>query len=363
MASIKPGILIITPFFAPNIGGVETHLSDLVDLLNQHKYRSFVQTYSPITTAAKWKHSETIGQCQITRYQWFGKNLFHTLEKVPFFDFLYLTPYLFIRTFFWLLSNHQKVKTIHSQGFNAAFIGVILSKIFHLRHITSTHAIYDHISGLSQKLVQLTLNQTDHILCLSIASKKQLLSWGIYPSKTSIYRYWIDLDKFSPTKTKPSKFTFIFVGRLIVKKGILLYLELAKNFPQFDFLIVGTGPEIDRVQQAAKVLNNLKYLGTTPVYQQASVLCTPSLYQEGYGRVVMEAAACGLPIIASNLGGLPEALDNSVAILIKPTLKNFITAVKKISQSKNYQSLQKNCRQYALSKFSQKNFELISRHY
>ena len=128
-------------------------------------------------------------------------------------------------------------------------------------------------------------------------------------------------------------------------------------------MIVGTGPEIDRVQQAAKVLNNLKYLGTTPVYQQASVLCTPSLYQEGYGRVVMEAAACGLPIIASNLGGLPEALDNSVAILIKPTLKNFITAVKKISQSKNYQSLQKNCRQYALSKFSQKNFELISRHY
>lgn len=363
MATIKKGILIITPFFYPNIGGVETHLSDLVTELNRHHYQSFVQTYSPITTTAKWQKNEKIGDCEITRYQWFGKNLFNVLEKLPFFDFIYLTPYLLIRTIIWMAFNHHRVDTIHSQGFNAAFIGVFIAKIFKLRHITSTHAIYDHLGRISQNLIRSTLNQTDHILCLSAGSQQQLLSWGINQSKVSIYRYWIDLDRFSPSVARPKKLTFIFVGRLIIKKGIKLYLHLAKKFPQFNFLVVGTGPELPLVEESAKRTKNLKYLGTTPLYHQASVLCTPSLYQEGYGRVVMEATACGLPVIASNLGGLPEALDKSVAILIKPTIKNFSVAIKEISNTEKYNSLQKNCRQYAVNKFSKENFSQISQYY
>ena len=358
MAAIKPGVLIITPFFFPNIGGVETHLSDLTTELAKQNYQVYVQTYSPLTTPENYQPFEVSKNLYIRRYRWFGGNLFHILEKYPLLDFLYLTPYLFIRTFLWLIANHKKIQTIHSHGFNAAFIGVIFSKIFHLRHITSTHAIYDHIGNLSQKLVRYTLTQTDHILCLSNASKKQLISWGVNPAKVSTYRYWIDLDRFSPAKL-PNKFTFIFVGRLIVKKGINLYLKLAHQFPQFNFLVVGTGPELSTVKKCPDV----QYHGTNPQYHFASALITPSLYAEGYGRVVMEAVACGLPVLASNLGGLPEALDNSVAILVKPSLKNFSQSIKKICQPEIYQNLQKNCRQYALNKFSSKNISLITSWY
>jgi glycosyltransferase involved in cell wall biosynthesis len=120
MATIKQkSILLLTPFFHPNIGGVETHLSDLVSKLAQLNYQIFVQTYSPITTpGVKWKKYEKNKNIHIRRYYWFGKQLFHRIEKYPFFDFLYLTPYLLIRSFLWMLKNHKKIDTIHSHGFN-----------------------------------------------------------------------------------------------------------------------------------------------------------------------------------------------------------------------------------------------------
>ena len=57
----KKGVLILTPFFSPNIGGVETHLDNLVSILDEKGYKVFVQTYSPITTEnIPWKKMNTL---------------------------------------------------------------------------------------------------------------------------------------------------------------------------------------------------------------------------------------------------------------------------------------------------------------
>ena len=89
METIK-GILIICPFFHPNIGGVETHLSDLTKALSQ-KYQVFVQTYSPITTPnTDWKKIEKSKNLIIYRHHHFGKTLSHSLEKYPLLQFFYL---------------------------------------------------------------------------------------------------------------------------------------------------------------------------------------------------------------------------------------------------------------------------------
>ena len=99
-------------------------------------------------------------------------------------------------------------------------------------------------------------------------------------------------------------------------------------------------------------------------YQKNHILIVPSLYQEGWGRVAMEAVASGTPVIASNRGALTELLDSSIAILINPNLKNLKTAIKKFSQNKTfYQKIQKNCRPYAQKNFGSKNIILISQHY
>lgn len=369
MATIDKGILILSPFFSPNIGGVETHLDDLVKSLSQ--YRTYVLTYSPITTPkTPYKILEKHPHLTIVRFPYFGKNLFHTLEKYPSLDFLYLTPYLLITSFIWILLNHSKIDTIHSQGFNAAFVGNLLAKLFNKRHILSTHAVYDHISGFSQKLVIKTLKNIDHILCLSLASQKQLLGWGIDPHKTSVFHYWIDLKSFIPAKTIPHKFTVLYVGRLITKKGIRLLLKVATQIPQVEFYFIGTGPEESLIQKYASRYSNITYFGPIPnhqlprYFQQASVLCLPSLYREGYGRVVMEAVSSGIPVIASDIGGLRESLNNKVAILIKPTVKNLIQAIQELHHHpKTYRLLRRSCRPYALAKFGPKNIKSITQYY
>ncbi|MFA5025939.1 MAG: glycosyltransferase family 4 protein [Candidatus Shapirobacteria bacterium] len=363
------GVLILSPFFSPNIGGVESHLDDLVSELNAHQIRSYVLTYSPLTTKSPYLSRETIGHCQIIRYKWFGYQVFPKLEKYPIFDFLYITPYLLIRTFWWLLKNHKKVNLIHSQGFNAAFMGNILAKIFQLKHLCSTHAVYENIGGISKQITVRVLSKCDQILCLSKASIDQLENWGVNPNKLSLYRYWIDLKNFSPV-IPPPKLTFLFVGRLIAKKGIWVILNTAAQLTSNKFIIVGNGPLESEVEEFSSKYKNIQYLGAVQnknlpqIYHQANVFCIASQYPEGYGRVIMEAVASGLPVIGSNMGAIPEALDETVSLLFSPTLANFIKNINYLVKNPaKYSALQKKCRSYAQNKFSHKNFEIILKAY
>ncbi|MFA6602446.1 MAG: glycosyltransferase family 4 protein [Candidatus Shapirobacteria bacterium] len=369
MESIKPGVLIISPFFAPNVGGVETHLTDLTQALSTQNYPTYVLTYSPLTTKEPYLPIEIQKNLTIWRFRWFGHNLFHQLERYPVLDFLYLTPYLLVRTLLWLSAHHTKIKVIHSHGFNAQFIGVVSSFIFRKRHITSIHAVYDHLGPMSQAIIRFFSIRTHHLLCLSQASQNQLLSWGIAQSKITLFKYWINLKLFKPTTPLPSTLTFLFIGRLIPKKGVRLFLKLSTHFPKYKFLMVGTGPMSEEVSDFSKTHSNFQFLGSQPntslpaIINQSSALCLPSLYAEGFGRVSLETLACGHPVIATNLGGIPESLDSTVSILLPPHLKSFIKVLKSPYITKQISNLSKNCRSFCLKNYSSTNLSQITRYF
>lgn len=368
--SLPKSILILTPFFSPNIGGVETHLSDLVEELVNLKYHVYVHTFSPITTPnTNWQSHERQPNLIIRRYHWFGRNLFNQIEHLPLFDFLYLSPYLFVRTYLWLLTNHRKIDDIHSQGLNAAFAGFLLQKIFHKKHIVSTHALYTNSnSTLLQKIICFILNRSDHILSLSQASTRQLISWGVNPAKITPYRYWVNIDNFKPSPKPPRVFTILFVGRLIKKKGVRLVIKLAATLPKIRFQIIGTGPEahyiINHPQPNLEFIGKIENLQLPKFYQQASLLIQPALYPEGFSRVFLEALSSGLPVIASNLGSIPEIVDDHVSRIFRPTLFNFKKYINQLmADPKLYQQLKNNCRPYALKYYSHRNVDLITQYY
>ena len=364
----KKGVLILTPFFSPNIGGVETHLDNLVSILDEKGYKVFVQTYSPITTEnIPWKKNEHLGNnIQIHRYKWFGNNLFHKLNNYPILDFLYLTPYLFVRSLFFMVTNSQKIDIIHAQGLNAGAIGVLLKKIFKKRLLISLHAVYSTIDDkfrLTSLMTQMILNSADVALGMSKAVNNQFNQIGIKKINLKEYKYWIDLKHFKPMDLKKSRnkigvddrFTVLFVGRLIPIKGIKLLVEIALELEHIQFLFIGTGPLEPFLKNTSKHNLNIKFLGQVQnldlpaYYNSADIFCIPSQYEEGLGRVAMESVACGTPVVGSNRGGISEALDKTVSILMEPTSEKLKNAIQMLQTNKGQlEALKTGCRDYAI---------------
>lgn len=380
----KESVLILSPFFRPNIGGVETHLDDLCEYLRKNGHKVFVITYQPLTTKAKGKKLEKKENLEIHRMQWFGYNLFPKLELYPVIEFLYLFPGLFICSFFFFLLKHRKkIDVIHAQGLNAALITKIAARIFRKRVVCSIHAIYNlKRKSIFAKVIKLTLASFDRILTLSFASREELVRIGLDAQKLSIYTHWVNQEVFRPMDKDrcrrelgwQDKFIVLFVGRFIEKKGVRLLIEIAKEFEtrfhNIHFVLIGDGPLAEEARKAAEQSRNLTFIGQVHnenlprYYNAADMVIMPSLYEEPFGRVIIEALSCCVPIIASNRGGIPEAVDSSVAILIEPKVEEFIESIMHLYEHPSkIEALRKNCSQYARKRFSEENAKIIENSY
>lgn len=104
----------------------------------------------------------------------------------------------------------------------------------------------------------------------------------------------------------------LYVGRLTVEKGIPLLLEAWRRHTPGPLTIVGDGPERAAVEAAAAVMPSVTYIGEAErsevlaAMQQAAALIVPSVWQEPFGLVVVEALASATPVIAARSGALPE---------------------------------------------------------
>lgn len=368
-------ILIITPFFWPNVGGVETHLNDLRRYLANRNFKVQVLTYQPITVNIRAPREESGRNYEIRRYWWPGFNLFNKLEKLPsLFNFLYLTPGILLQSMLFAKKNYKKIQVVHSQGLVAGFVGLILKKLFGFRLIISTHAVYGFSNSFFSKVSFWVINSANRVLALSQASKIELIKIGVNPAKIKVYTYWVNQNLFKPLDKKECKdrtglknrFVVLFVGRLIDIKGADLLVEIAKKEPKMTFVFAGTGPEEEKLRKNAGKYQNIKFVGkinnsSLPLYYSAAdLLVIPSKYEEGYGRVILEALSCGTPVVGSNRGGIKEAISAEVGVLIEPEtddLQKKLRYLYKNRQKINYMA--KNCRSYALAKFSDKNGKVI----
>lgn len=127
--------------------------------------------------------------------------------------------------------------------------------------------------------------------------------------------------------SKSYKKVISFVGKFTHFKGIDLILKAAKDYQNEDTLTIlcGNGELFEDMQQMAKEFNlkNIVFLGNQPhevlrkVYNIADVSLVPSR-NEAFGLVVIEAGACGAPVIGTNDGGIPDILTEETGILIDP---------------------------------------------
>ena len=248
---MNKNVLILTTPFRPNVGGVETHLDDLINVGVKRNCNFYILTYQPLITKAFGPIIEKGQGFTIYRLPWVRMNLFLVFEKLPFFEFLYLFPGLFFLGLFFLIFNKSKIRTIHAQGLVAGAVGVFLGKIFRKPVILSTHSIYNFPKkGLYPYFVKFLFKNCRHILTVSKQSREEVLSLGIAKDNVSVFTYWVDQKIFKPINRDkvrkllglPEGNICLFVGRLVTGKGIEELLEAAKKTPNVNFLIIGDGP-------------------------------------------------------------------------------------------------------------------------
>ncbi len=142
-----------------------------------------------------------------------------------------------------------------------------------------------------------------------------------------------------------------------VPKGVEIFFRIAERLPDLDFRVAEswnlTGPWRDYCRSRAEKLTNVEW--TTPtrdmenLYGSARLLLMPSVWEESYGRSAVEAQHSGIPVLASNRGGLPEAVgDGGMCLDADADLDLWVDTLSRIcSDSALYQILSDKARIHA----------------
>lgn len=144
---------------------------------------------------------------------------------------------------------------------------------------------------------------------------------------------------------QPEQVLIVFAARLIAEKGVLKLIDAFNTLPggtNARLVIAGTGALYEEVKQ--KENDNITVLGALPfnkvisLYKAADIFCLPTDYPEGFPTTVLEAAACGAMLIATDKGGTAEMIsDDSFGILIRDnTVENLTAALTKAVADSQY---------------------------
>jgi len=169
------------------------------------------------------------------------------------------------------------------------------------------------------------LDKVDHFIAVSSFVKNILTKRGFSNKKITVIHNWVDTSVFKQNYfLKNKENTALFVGKLIKIKGIEFLVkavpEIVKEVPDFKLRVAGDGPLFYSLLKYVKnknLMRNVVFLGKIPFtqlqkeYEYAKIFVFPSICPEPCPTTIIEAMASGLPIIASNVGGVPELIvDN-----------------------------------------------------
>jgi len=188
------------------------------------------------------------------------------------------------------------------------------------------------------------LRQVDFLVTVSEDLRRKAVAMGAPSAKTRTILNGCDLQVFQPGDRNqarkqlgperlgfdPSVEAVVYVGRMDLTKGLHELVEAAVTLhpsrPDLHVFIVGDGADTAAVENAVLSRNAAGYIHILPgcefdevaVWMTAADLVTLPSYMEGCPNVVLEALACGRPVVATNVGGIPEILDDSCGQLVPP---------------------------------------------
>lgn len=247
-----------------------------------------------------------------------------------------------LRTLLRIIRKHR-IEVVHwnfYHPFNAYILALSLL-CPRLRHHYTDHtsrvAPQNRRNGaVHRRLRTILFSRYARICCISEYVRESLLEAGAPINRTTVIPYFINTDRFRPAPNSrdnlrkrldtTTPFVALAVAHLIPEKGIDVALRAIDLLLDSSLWIVGDGPERERLERFVVQMGlekRVHFAGTQyqvePFVQAADCLVCPSLWHEAAGLVNIEALACGVPIVASRIGGIPEIVrDNHTGFLVPP---------------------------------------------
>lgn len=317
-------ICLVSSAYRPYISGVGEHVHYLGKELQKlgHSVHILTTTYQAIRKT----------ECHAaTRL---GKGLLIPFAKGQFT--LPIAANLVLQTKKFFSSNHFDI--VHCHGifppeiayWSARYSSAPVIATFHVVNPMLPKFVYSAFRSLFKKL--------HYKLRAKIAVSRACQEWAMnfFPGKYWVIPNGVDLTIFHPNVVPAMPVTqnhrLLFVGRLEKRKGLEYLIQalptVLASYPDTKLVVVGFGPLNNYYQRLAVKLgisDSVQFIGAVPndelasYYTSATIYIAPTIGREAMGIVLIEAMACGLPVIASDITGYDEVIENGVnGILVPP---------------------------------------------
>ena len=226
---------------------------------------------------------------------------------------------------------------LYPDGYAALQIGKALGVPVVAKSIGSdVNRITNPIARMHTRTV---LREADFLISVSEDMRKKMVTMGAALEKTRAVVNGCDLSVFHVRDRKearsqlglnPAAEVVVYVGRLDIKKGLRELVQAAASLhpsrPHLQVYMVGDGPDKGVIEQEIQAANASSYVhimkgcsfDEVAIWMAASNLFTLPSYMEGCPNVVVEALACGRPVVASRVGGIPEIMDEESGRFVSP---------------------------------------------
>ena len=334
---VKSRLCIVTHTFLPHVGGIEK-------VVNEQSKRLLHKNYAPrvVTNRIQTpKHYQVDGvpvDCYESLNTGFRLGIPYSIPTIPS-----------LPTFTKAI-KHAQIVHAHGHPYLTSLLAGKLAKFYGKPFVLTQHNTFiDYNNFFNQvELVndlavgKQNLNTADKIITISNATKDYVLRLGANPNKIRVIYNGVDLVRFRPQPEQKTALrqklglpkdavVVLTVRRLVYKNGVDTLLDCAsiavRANPKIVFLVAGKGPDLDSVRQQAKqrgIAANFRLAGFVSdgdlagYYNLADLFVLPSKSGEGLPLVALEAMACGLPVIATNVGGIGEVPVAEFGKLVPP---------------------------------------------
>lgn len=308
-AAIKPKLMIVTPYFPPKTGGVERYTFEMARGAQAQGYDVVV------VTSALGSDKASVGDEDGQRV--YRLKPFLRISQTPVGLRWYWRLRRIIRDEQPVIINTHAPVPYLADVAAAAAGDVPLVATYHAGTLKKSSLAADMIIWAYEKFVlPRTLGRARTIICGSDFVHNTFL--GRYQHKSSVITPGVDTELFAKRTHEPTDKRVLFVGNAVSgNKGLDVLERAISTMPDVTLHVVG---EVALESGLSNVVYHGVLRGKALVrqYRNASVFVLPSTETESFGMVLIEAMACGVPVIGTKAGGIPFVVDDGKTGLLVP---------------------------------------------